>query len=702
MPRYRLGRSSGIISDDTVKSSKQTCLSVPSGGSGKLPTRVRRIAKTLLVRSDRLLLKAPCMGISVKQAFATTRWYFSRLASMGLAEIMWRTRSAAMVPLDWARYKTKAAVPAARWTPLCPASYPIQLCDCGAPMKHIRVFDLEFPLGFEFDWHRDYRYCRQIVRRFSGALNIRDKTTVSDLKYVWEPSRHQHLSVLAFANNAEQHTGYIVRSLDSWLQANPYLYGVHWTSSLELAERVLSWALLYPRIADHVARDPDFRERWLGSIYLHLARIARKLSLYSSANNHLVGELTCLFVGSSCFDFWPECSGWRNLAARLLEREIRIQIGDDGIDREQAMSYHLFKMELFLLAFAVGRNINCPFSGGYARRLQGMAQFLDSIATSRGDLPWYGDSDDARGFLLSEDESGLEVTMEMAGLLFGEPRWLRFRRTPTAAARALIPDLLANVNHEGQGSFTPQELFADAGLACVRTCDDSVRLLMDFGPLGFTSIAAHGHADALSFWLSIGEEYFLVDAGTYAYHSNPEWRTFFRSTAAHNTACVDGWNQSEMAGPFLWGAKANTRLLRFEKDSQRITVEAEHDGYTRLPDPVTHRRTVDFDRTTGNISIADSFACARRHDIELFFHMHEEACLGSIRDGEAKIDWRGHRIIFSSLDGNARWDIIRGSEEPKLGWRSHRFNQKQPIPVLRIRVGIDAPTTIRTHLRINP
>ena len=240
-------------------------------------------------------------------------------------------------------------------------------------MHSIRVFDLEFPLGFEFDWHRDYRYERQVERRFAGTLNIRDTAVVSDIKYVWEPSRFQYLSALAFAANAEEHAEFIVRSIASWLDENPYLYGVHWTSSLELAERVVSWALLYPRIADHVARDEKFGRRWLDSIYQHLRRISRNLSLYSSANNHLIGELIGLFVGASCFDLWPECEGWRNRAQKLLEREIRLQVGEDGVNREQAMSYHLFTMELLLLAFAIGRNTGSPFSAGFAERLRGMA-----------------------------------------------------------------------------------------------------------------------------------------------------------------------------------------------------------------------------------------------------------------------------------------------------------------------------------------
>jgi hypothetical protein len=631
----------------------------------------------------------------------TIRWYLSRLASMGPAEIVWRARSAAALPLEWAHWKRTPAVPAPRWTPLRAASYPVKLNDGGEPMESIHVFDLEFPLGFGFDWHRDYRYDRQVERRFAGALNIRDTAAVSDIKYVWEPSRHQHLSALAFAANAGQNAGYIVGEIDSWLQTNPYLCGVHWTSSLELAERILSWALLYPRIADHVASDQEFRQRWLDSIYLHLRQIANKLSLYSSANNHLIGELVGLFVGSSCFDFWSECSAWRSLAQKLLEREICLQVGEDGVNREQAISYHLFTMELLLLAFAIGRNTKRPFSAGYAQRLRGMATFVETVATSRGDLPWYGDSDDARGFLLAEGESALEVTTQLAGLLFAEPQWLRFRKTATVAARALVPDLVANLDPGVHGAATPRDLFPDAGLACVRTHDGSVRLLMDFGPLGFMSTAAHGHADALSLWLSIDDEYFLVDAGTYAYHSHPEWRTFFRSTAAHNTARVDGRSQSEMAGRFLWSSKATARLLRFEDSSGQVTIEAEHDGYLRLPEPVTHRRTVRFDRATGNVFIEDGFQCAGRHEVELFFHMHEEASVLKVSDGEAEVAWHQRHIVFSSPDRNTRWEIIRGSENPKLGWRSRRFNQKQPIVTLRIRAEIDGPTTIRTDLRVN-
>lgn len=637
---------------------------------------------------------------SHKSGFQKTRWYVSRLASMRPAEIAWRARSAATMPVDWARWKTQARAPRPNWREFPPDSYAVKLHSCGAPMDQIHIFDLEFPVGFDFDWHRDYRYDRQVERCFAGSLNIRDTNVVSDIKYVWEPSRHQHLSALAFAANAEKHTDYIVRSIDSWLSANPYLEGVHWTSTLEIGERLISWALLYPRIAPYVASDAHFRGRWLASIHQQLARIPGKLSLHSSANNHLIGELAGLFVGATCFDFWPECNRWQQFARESLEREILIQIGEDGVNREQAVSYHLLTLELFLIAYLIGRQSNISFGESYANRLHQMAAFLDTIATAKGDLPWYGDSDDARGFLLSEDESSLEVTLQIAGLVFDEPKWLRLRNSPTSAARALVPDLLPRLKQHIQSAPAARELFPDAGLACLCTNDGSIRLLMDFGPLGFPAPAGHGHADALAIWLAIADEYFLIDSGTYAYHSHPEWRTYFRSTSAHNTVRIDGRDQSEMAGRFLWSEKATSRLLHFESGSEHATIAAEHDGYMQLSDPVKHQRKINFDRNTGNFFLEDHFSCSGRHEVEILFHMHEEAELLEVRSGNAEILWRGRAITFSSPDCSAAWEIFRGSEEPKFGWRSHRFNEKQPIPALRIRKEIDGPTTICTHLRI--
>jgi hypothetical protein len=618
------------------------------------------------------------------------------------SEILWRCRLAAMLPLDWIRSKNSPVVLVPRWTPFVGTAYPLRLHDYGSAMERVQIFDLEFPVEFDFDWHHDYRNNKRVERRFSGRLDIRNTEVVGDIKYVWEVNRHQHLSSLAYARNGSQLLGTTTRAIRSWLRDNPYLSGVNWTSSLELALRVISWALLYPRLAHNVDSDSNLRDHWLVSIYLHLSRIAGRLSLYSSANNHLIGELVGLYVGATCFPFWSECANWRDFAHRSLEREILLQVSDDGVNQEQAMSYHLFTLELLLLAFVVGRNCGRPFSDAYAGRLRAMLHFLYAVATPSGDLPLYGDSDDARGFLFSQDESALEVTTQLGGLLFDEPAWLPFRAKPTAAAQALIPDLLGALSTPAASSEPPRELFRDGGLACVRTDNRKIRLLMDFGALGYTGIAAHGHADALSIWLAIGDEYFLIDAGTYAYHSHPEWRNYFRSTAAHNTARVDGCDQSQIAGRFLWSTKAKAHLVQFQESNGHVVIEAEHDGYTRLNDPVVHRRTVDFDRANGSFSLADSFRCAHRHTVELFFHLHEDATVTHVATGKAEILWHGSRIVLSLPDTSIAWKVTCGSEAPKLGSRSRAFNRKQPIPTLHLRSEINGTTVIVTQVDVQP
>ena len=58
--------------------------------------------------------------------------------------------------------------------------------------------------------------------------------------------------------------------------------------------------------------------------------------------------------------------------------------------------------------------------------------------------------------------------------------------------------------------------------------ESEIRLIVDAGPLGYRAIAAHGHADALAFTLSVGGMEFLIDPGTYAYHTQGPWRQYFR------------------------------------------------------------------------------------------------------------------------------------------------------------------------------
>jgi hypothetical protein len=596
------------------------------------------------------------------------------------AEVAWRMRSAARVPWDYLEYTMPRVLACPRRVEgTSPGDgYPVRNGRHYAGVDNIRIFDLEFPSDFQFNWHCDYSTNKLSPDKFARSLNTRDTEAVGDVKYIWEINRHQHLSALAFSAHP-QRGRLVADALKSWLAANPYLVGVNWTSSLELALRLISWTLIYPALRHVLDSDRTFREAFEQSVFLHMRQIRRNLSLFSSANNHLIGELAGLYCGSLCFPWWSECGEWRRFAKGALEKEALLQFAPDGVNREQALSYQLFTLELLLFAVAVGRGAGATFSAQLHERLRAAVAFLLHLVTCSGELPLYGDSDDARGFIVSNRDSSLHVILELAGRLFQEPAFLEAVPEPTAAAGVLLPPggaPEAARARNSHGAFVCE----DGGIAVLD--GHGWKLVMDFGPLGYPRTAAHGHADALSVLLAVDGHYLLVDAGTYAYHSHPEWRTYFRGTAAHNTVRVDSLDQSVIAGRFLWGAQATATLLQFEEGTATWLIEAQHDGYRRLTDPVTHRRRVECAKEKLAIRVEDTLECLGGHDVELHWHLHESAEVTQSAQS-AIVAFRGRTIRFDMCAKGFALGPVRGSEEPILGWRSPSFNVKVPITTLR-------------------
>jgi hypothetical protein len=638
------------------------------------------------------------------QEFALSKmgWYISRLQQMQPAEVLWRAGSLARLPVDYLKMKLAGSIdryqPIGEWWKA--NHYPIKAHRDGKASNLIRLFDVTLPADLVIDWHYDYRHEKSAPRQFSRSLDIRNPAAVGDIKYIWELSRHQYLTALAYSNHPEAEA-IVWSALRSWINENPYLTGVNWSSSLELASRLISWSFLYPMLRPAFETDREFRERFAASVFLHLSTIRKNLSLHSSANNHLLGELTGLYVGSVCFAWWPECREWRNDSLRLLGREVELQFTPEGVNREQAMSYQLFTLELLMLAMLVARNVGDIVAPIWNERILAALHYLDRVATPGGALPWFGDSDDARGFLVSEGEQPLDVVMQLGALIFEEPRFANRSPHLTAASRALVPASCGRLSDlaEAKTDIEPRsELFRHGGIAVIEAAD--CKVVMDVGPLGYTSIAAHGHSDALSLLLALDNDYLIVDCGTYSYHSHPVWRTYFRGTAAHNTVRVDGVDQSVMSGRFLWSSKANVRLIHFVEEGDVVRISAEHDGYLRLSDPVMHRRNVSFDKKIRTVSIEDVITCKTDHKVEVHWHLSEQADVTKESDQCVRVLANGQTATLTFDRQDFDLEIISGATQPILGWRSPAFNQKVHIPTIRFAGQVVGSTSIFTSIHL--
>jgi hypothetical protein len=566
-------------------------------------------------------------------------------------------------------------------------------------------------------WNRDPKTGIEAPLAFGKTLDYRDTGLVGDSKYLWEPNRHLHLVTLAQAWRLTQDAKYLAalrEQLDSWFLACPFALGPNWASALEVAIRLVNWSIAWQLLGgpDAEAFRGDeaqaFRTRWLRSIYQHQKFVRGWLSHHSSANNHLMGEAAGLFIASLTWPHWRESRAWLARAKKILEREALLQNAPDGVNLEQAVSYQQFVLDMLVLSLLAGKANGQWFSAAYESRIEAMLDFIASIMDAKGNVPMIGDADDGYLVRLSQ-ESDFSVFRSLlatgailfkrgdfghkAGRLDDKTRWLL-----GAAAEAQFDELGSD-----KARLPPRQQFAEGGyyvLGCEFETPNEIRLVADAGPLGYRSIAAHGHADALSFTLSAGGLEFLIDPGTYAYHTQARWRQYFRGTSAHNTVRVDGVDQSEPGGNFMWLRKARAGCSLWLSSAQRDSFEGWHDGYMRLPDPVKHRRLIQLDKLARRILIEDTLEMEEPHEVELFFHCSERCAVVPSQDGYVlSQDGFCVKLLLPQAEG-AQAQLYQGSVSPIFGWVSRGFDRRSPAPAIVWRARLPGRSSLRTEIAV--
>ena len=579
------------------------------------------------------------------------------------------------------------------------------------------VFALEdIELGSPPLWNRDPKTGTDAPLEFGKQLNYRDAHIVGDIKYLWEPNRHMHFVTLAQAYALTKDAKYaneIRKQLDSWIEACPFRMGANWASSLEAGLRLLNWSLAWQLIGGirsplfEGAEGLAFRRRWLTSVYQHAEFVCGHFSLHSSANNHLIGEASGVFMASMAWPYWARAKTWHAQSREILEREAILQNGPDGVNREQATSYQQFTFDLLLFPWLAARANGQHFPEPYQKRLENMLEFIASVMDVGGNMPAFGDADDAFAAKLDPRVSFCRFKSLLAtgavlfergefkakaGKLDDKSRWLLGANADARyeAVRALPQQLPVRREFPTGGYYVMGSNFEQP---------DEIRIVADAGPLGYREIAAHGHADALSFTLSIGGHEVLVDPGTFAYHTETHWRNYFRGTSAHNTVRIDRADQSQSGGNFMWLRKAKAQATAWTSTPQSDCLEGWHDGYKALPDPVIHRRRIQFEKAAKTITVTDMLEMRGQHEVEIFFHCAEGAQVEPIDGGMAiTLNDRTIKLLWPENANGAGW-ILEGSVDPIGGWISRRFDHKQPAPTLVWRARLAGDTTLVTEIR---
>ncbi|MET0657051.1 MAG: alginate lyase family protein [Steroidobacteraceae bacterium] len=650
------------------------------------------------------------------------RWKLHRLGRMGASEIAYRTRQAVHATLERAgvglAQPTEPRGEAGRaWIAELPRRFDQQPYVAAAERilsGHFNVFAMRnAALGFPPTWNRDPKTHTTAPLAFGKTLNYRDEQLVGDIKYLWEPNRHLELVTLAQAWHLTRDRRYLTACrtlLQSWIDQCPYPLGVHWTSSLEHGVRLVNWTFAWHLLGGECSElfadgeGSAFKSRWLQVIYQHAHFIAGHFSRFSSANNHLLGEYMGLIMASFTWPLWSESSGWRTIAREGFEREALLQTAADGVNREQAIWYHHEVADMMLICGLVACANGRDFSRTYWQRLESMLEFIASLMDAGGNVPMIGDSDDAVMLRLDPmpQPNAYRSLLATGAVLFQRGDFKAKAKTIDAKTQWLLGDAAIKrfdalpVTHAA-----PRRVFAEGGYYILGSDFDTageVRIVADAAPLGYLSIAAHGHADALAFTMSVGGLELLIDPGTYAYHTQSRWRDYFKGTSAHNTLRIDGVDQSVSGGKFMWVRHAQVRCDEFDTEGDLEVWQASHDGYRRLKDPVSVARRLQFQPATRRLTIVDLIECRDEHDVEQFWHFAPQC---DVRLVDSVLEVRHESIgLRMQLPTSLEARVIRGSEAPILGWYSARFDEKVPCDTARVSGSIRGPARFETTVEI--
>ncbi|MEW6096846.1 MAG: alginate lyase family protein [bacterium] len=467
--------------------------------------------------------------------------------------------------------------------------------------------------------------------------NIYKSSSKADVKHVWELNRHEHLLNLGIAycfTSDEEYTKEFCNQVVDWIDANPYLVGVNWSSSLEVAVRAINWVISYYLFLDSKYLDKEVNYKILNSLYQHGRYIIRNLSFFSSPYNHLIGEATAIFILGFLFPEFKEATQWKTIGWQILTSQIEKQFFNDGGGVEQAISYHHYTLGFYLLGIILQIRNGIEINPQVLKVIEKAIEFSMYFVKPDGNLPMIGDADDARAIKFGSISKkwDFRTFLAIGAVLFNRADFKRI-------SGKIGNETLWLLGIEGLKKYNqiapelPKQTsmpFYSSGYFIMRSDwgKKADYLCLDCGPQSAglyknsTPSVAHGHADALSFELVLNGRPVIIDAGMFSYHDE-YFQNYFRSTPAHNTIVIDGKSQATLIGKLGWAQTYTSKCTKWFTSKFADYVEGEHDGYAKEKNPLIHKRVIFFNKLIEAKRywvIFDYLAGKGKHLIEQYFH----------------------------------------------------------------------------------
>ena len=188
------------------------------------------------------------------------------------------------------------------------------------------------------------------------------------------------------------------------------------------------------------------------------------------------------------------------------------------------------------------------------------------------------------------------------------------------------------------------------------------KIIIDMAEVGPKYQPGHGHADTLSFELSLFGRRVFVNSGTSTYKKG-RLRSWQRSTQAHNTVVIEEKNSSNVWSSFRIGKRAKVVNTYTKLSSTGIEIEGIHNGYNTLLFKKLHQRK--YHLNNSNIVITDKIL-GNFSEASAYFYLHPECELEN-NSGLIKILAKNRLLLTMQFTGEDRISILGTKWFPKFG-----------------------------------
>lgn len=403
---------------------------------------------------------------------------------------------------------------------------------------------------------------------------------------------------------------------------------------LEVSNRLQDQTSQFQLFLPSPSFTPEFLTEFLVNYHKHAIHI---LGNYSAQGNHLLFEAQRMIYAGAFFPEFKEAAAWRKSGIDIMNREINVQVYNDGGQFELDPHYHLAAINIFCKALNIAdlNGFRNEFPQEYLDTIEKMIVFYANVSFPDYTNPCFSDAK------LTNKKEMLKNYRNWSKM-FPKNQFIKYLATD--GKEGALPEYLSKG-------------FLKSGFFVFRNSwgTDATQMVVKAGPKAFW----HCQPDNGTFELWFNGRNLFPDTGAYVYAGSAEvmkLRNWFRQTRVHNTLTLDGRNlETTQSVTGLWQPEGKEQIL--------VT---ENPGYKGLK----HRRTVFF-VDQAYFVIVDEATGNARGTVNLNYHF---------REGEVNVDAEKN-MVTTAYEGSSNVKLQcfpekSASLRAEEGWRSTAYRQR--------------------------